>query len=121
MDDFGTGLSSLAYLKRLPIEKLKIDCAFIKDLPQSSDDAAITLAIVSMAHSLALTVVAEGVETEAQRDFLRALGCDCAQGFLYGAAVEAAALGPLLLRHQRPGAVWPAPAPVVVRAPLRLA
>jgi diguanylate cyclase len=121
VDDFGTGLSSLAYLKRLPIEKLKIDCAFIKDLPHSSDDAAITLAIISMAHSLALTVVAEGVETEAQRDFLRALGCDCAQGFLYGAAVDAAALMPLLQRHQQPGAVWAAPAPVVARAPLRLA
>ncbi|HKW85127.1 MAG TPA: EAL domain-containing protein, partial [Burkholderiaceae bacterium] len=80
VDDFGTGLSSLAYLKRLPINKLKIDRAFVKDLPQSSDDLAIAQAIVSLAHSLALTVVAEGIETEQQRRALVTNGCDYLQG-----------------------------------------
>ena len=96
VDDFGTGLSSLAYLKRLPIGKLKIDRAFVKDLPESEDDAAIASAIISMAHRLGLTVVAEGVETEAQRDFLAAQGCDCLQGFLYSHPLLASAFGELL-------------------------
>jgi len=96
VDDFGTGLSSLAYLKRLPIGKLKIDRAFVKDLPESEDDAAIASAIISMAHRLGLTVVAEGVETEAQRDFLAAQGCDCLQGFLYSHPLLPNAFGELL-------------------------
>jgi EAL domain-containing protein (putative c-di-GMP-specific phosphodiesterase class I) len=96
VDDFGTGLSSLAYLKRLPIGKLKIDRAFVKDLPESEDDAAIASAIISMAHRLGLTVVAEGVETEAQRDFLAAQGCDCLQGFLYSCPLPADAFADML-------------------------
>ncbi|HJV96356.1 MAG TPA: EAL domain-containing protein, partial [Albitalea sp.] len=108
--------------KRLPINKLKIDRNFVRDLPDGSDDAAITLAIISMAHSLGLTVVAEGVETEAQRDFLRQHGCDCAQGFLYCAPVDAAGLTELLQRHAQPGPVWPMPPPAAgARPPLRLA
>ena len=108
VDDFGTGLSSLAYLKRLPIGKLKIDRAFVKDLPDSSDDAAIASAIITMAHSLSLTVVAEGVETVAQRDFLAAQRCDFAQGFLYSRPVSAQAIDAMLAA----GRVLPAlPAP----------
>jgi diguanylate cyclase len=120
VDDFGTGLSSLAYLKRLPINKLKIDCVFVRDLPHNGDDAAIAAAIISLARSLGLVVVAEGVETEAQRVFLTEQGCDCAQGFLYSHPVSSDELTELLQRHLRPGAVWPAAA-AGGRPPLRLA
>ena len=89
VDDFGTGLSSLAYLKRLPINKLKIDRAFVKDLPHSADDLAIAQAIISLSHSLELTVVAEGIETEQQRHALVAHKCDYLQGFLISRPVSA--------------------------------
>jgi EAL domain-containing protein (putative c-di-GMP-specific phosphodiesterase class I) len=83
IDDFGTGYSSLSYLKRFPINKLKIDKSFIDGLQDSSDDAAIAMAIIVMAHSLRHTVIAEGVETAAQVEFLRAYGCDEMQGYYF--------------------------------------
>lgn len=85
IDDFGTGYSSMAYLKRLPIDKLKIDMAFTHAVP--GDGEAIATAILAMAHTLGLSVVAEGVETPAQRDFFRQAGCQQLQGYLIGRAV----------------------------------
>ena len=82
IDDFGTGYSSLAYLKKFPISKLKIDRAFVMGLPEDEGDRAIVGATIAMARALKMTVVAEGVETEAQRDFLHALECEAFQGFL---------------------------------------
>lgn len=88
IDDFGTGYSSLSYLKRLPIDKLKIDKSFIDGIPEQAHDCGIAKAILAMAHTLQLKVLAEGVETTAQRAFLSAHGCDSVQGFLYSRALE---------------------------------
>jgi len=83
IDDFGTGYSSLAYLKRFPIDKLKIDIAFVREVTSNPDDAAIVLAIINMAHSLKLNVVAEGVEKEAQLAYLHRHNCDEMQGYYF--------------------------------------
>lgn len=84
IDDFGTGYSSLSYLKNFPINALKIDRSFIRDVPHEQDDASIVKTIVSLAHTLRLEVVAEGVETDVQLDFLKGIGCEVIQGYLFG-------------------------------------
>ena len=98
IDDFGTGYSSLGYLKRFPVDSLKVDRSFILDAPQDTDDAAITQAIIAMSHSLGLKVVAEGVETEEQLEFLRALKCDQVQGYIFSEPLLADEFAKLL--HQ---------------------
>jgi diguanylate cyclase (GGDEF)-like protein/PAS domain S-box-containing protein len=104
IDDFGTGYSSLAYLRRFPIDKLKIDIAFIRDITKSADDATIALAIISMAHSLKLTVIAEGVETTEQLTYLRRHRCDQIQGYYFSRPLSAPAMEWMLLDRARKAA-----------------
>jgi len=96
IDDFGTGYSSLAYLQRFPIDKLKIDIAFVRDITTNPNDAAIALAIISMAHSLKMRVIAEGVETRPQLEYLRRNRCDEIQGYYFSRPLTAEAMGELV-------------------------
>ena len=104
IDDFGTGYSSLAYLKRFPIGTLKIDRSFVAGLPGDERDVGIVRAVLQMARALGKQVVAEGVETEAQRDFLRSEGCDMAQGWLYAPALDSLSFEHKLLACTQAGA-----------------
>jgi diguanylate cyclase (GGDEF)-like protein len=101
IDDFGTGYSSLSYLKKLPINRLKIDRSFVQDLADDNDDAAIVKAIVSLGHSLQLEIIAEGVETPYQEDFLRQLGCEMGQGYLYSQPLPSAQIEVLVRNHNQ--------------------
>jgi EAL domain-containing protein (putative c-di-GMP-specific phosphodiesterase class I) len=112
IDDFGTGYSSLAYLKHFPIESLKIDRSFVADLGRDSNDAAICAAIIAMGRQLGLKIVAEGVETQSQLQFLATHGCTLAQGFYIAKPVEAAEMSKLL----RIGTGEPASMPIALSA-----
>jgi diguanylate cyclase (GGDEF)-like protein/PAS domain S-box-containing protein len=109
IDDFGTGYSSLDYLRSFRVSRLKIDQRFIKDVTTSADDAAIVRATIGLAHELAIEVVAEGVETASQRDFLIAAGCKVAQGYYFGRPVPAAEASELLRRNLNGRSVMSAP------------
>ena len=104
IDDFGTGYSSFSYLKRFTIDTLKVDKSFIQDVCSTSHAAAIVRAIVTLGHALNLAVVAEGVETEEQLDFLRSIGCDVVQGFLFSRSLSVDAFEELLMEQKRASA-----------------
>jgi len=104
IDDFGTGYSSLNYLKRFPIDTLKIDKTFVSDVCKDPHDTAIVRAIITLGHALDLTVIAEGVETQEQLQYLSSLGCDVVQGFLFSKSLEARVFEELLIEQRRAAA-----------------
>ncbi len=104
IDDFGTGYSSLSYLKRLPVDNVKIDISFVRDVTSDQDAASIITAITTLARGLNLKTIAEGVETEEQRNILHLLRCDMGQGFYFSPAIPAAEFEHFLAQERQPRA-----------------
>jgi EAL domain-containing protein (putative c-di-GMP-specific phosphodiesterase class I) len=109
VDDFGVGHSSLNYLKRFPVDVLKIDQSFVHDISEDADTAAIVTGIIALGHKLRLSIVAEGVETTEQRDFLRNHDCDLVQGFFYSVPLPAAAFEEFLRDSNEKSGQWALP------------
>jgi len=105
IDGFGAGFTSLAHLRQLPVDALKIDLSFVRGATTDADDASVVTAVIAVAHSLGLRVIAQGVESEAQVVLLRSLGCDEVQGFLWSPPVPAAQCERLLVEGVLPAAV----------------
>ena len=105
IDDFGTGFSSLSYVKRLPVDRLKIDQSFIRDVVSDTSDRAIVAAIVTLAHSLRMEVVAEGVETVEQLEYVRGAGCDAVQGYYCGKPMAATQFEEFIARDRQVAAI----------------
>jgi EAL domain-containing protein (putative c-di-GMP-specific phosphodiesterase class I) len=99
IDDFGVGYSSLAQIKRFPIDTLKVDRSFIREIPRVAEDTAIAEAIIAMGKTLSLTVIAEGVETAEQRSFLRAHDCDEMQGFFFSKPIDGETFAQFMRKH----------------------
>jgi EAL domain-containing protein (putative c-di-GMP-specific phosphodiesterase class I) len=116
IDDFGTGFSSLANLRQLPVQEIKIDRSFVRDMALDQDDHTVVRAVVDLAHRLGLTAVAEGVETEECLEQLRAIGCDAAQGYLIAPPMPAGDVEAWLLARKSPVEPVPNAAPMVVPA-----
>ena len=110
IDDFGTGYSSLSYLQRFPIDVLKIDQSFVRNLNTSSNDTTLVSAIIRLGKSLKLTVIAEGIETLEQLEFLRTHQCDEGQGYYFSKAVDASAFATLLMTNRVSGQLMISPA-----------
>jgi EAL domain-containing protein (putative c-di-GMP-specific phosphodiesterase class I) len=111
LDDFGTGFSTLGYLKRMPIQALKIDSSFIEGVPHDPDSRALVLAMLAVARHFKLKVVAEGIETPEQVEYLRALGCEYAQGYFYSRPLPSATIIEYLERSGGVKPVAPSPLP----------
>src|SRR5690606_15890792 len=111
IDDFGVGYSSLAQIKRFPIDTLKVDSSFIRDIPQNLEDRAITEAIIAMGRTLSLTVVAEGVETQAQETFLRDHACDQSQGYYFSRPITPDDLSKLMQQQTENAPPYPTQTP----------
>jgi diguanylate cyclase len=101
IDDFGTGYSSLGYLRRFPVDTVKVDRSFVDGLGTESEDSAIVAAVVSLGHALGLTVVAEGVETEEQAKYLQLLNCDLLQGYYFSKPLPAAQAREFLIANRK--------------------
>jgi EAL domain-containing protein (putative c-di-GMP-specific phosphodiesterase class I) len=116
IDDFGVGYSNMRYLNRLPLDILKIDQSLIRDIGADSKDAAIVRAIIGLARSLGIRVIAEGVENHSQLSFLNAHGCNYGQGFLFGRPLAPEAFAELMHKQVRPQPEWAAAIPDFGRA-----